>query len=67
MVLRIATDDSKSSTRLSVKFGAPLKSCRRLLEMANNLNVDVIGVRYVVLWEPTLYWGWVVCVIYIYF
>ncbi|XP_040192945.1 antizyme inhibitor 2 [Rana temporaria] len=46
MVLRIATDDSKSSTRLSVKFGAPLKSCRRLLEMAKNLNVDVIGVSF---------------------
>lgn len=45
MVLRIATDDSKSSGRLSVKFGAPLKSCRHLLEMAKNLNVDVIGVR----------------------
>ncbi|XP_073521749.1 antizyme inhibitor 2 [Phyllobates terribilis] len=46
MVLRIATDDSKSSSRLSVKFGAPLKSCRRLLEMAKNLNVDVIGVSF---------------------
>lgn len=46
MVLRIATDDSKSSGRLSVKFGAPLKSCRRLLEMAKNLNVDVIGVSF---------------------
>ncbi|CAJ0952203.1 unnamed protein product [Ranitomeya imitator] len=46
MVLRIATDDSKSSSRLSVKFGAPLKSCRQLLEMAKNLNVDVIGVSF---------------------
>ncbi|XP_056412540.1 antizyme inhibitor 2 isoform X1 [Hyla sarda] len=46
MVLRIATDDSKSSARLSVKFGAPLKSCRHLLEMAKNLNVDVIGVSF---------------------
>lgn len=46
MVLRIATDDSKSSGRLSVKFGAPLKSCRHLLEMAKNLNVDVIGVSF---------------------
>ncbi|KAE8624614.1 hypothetical protein XENTR_v10006004 [Xenopus tropicalis] len=46
MVLRIATDDSKSSARLSVKFGAPLKSCRRLLEMAKNLSVDVIGVSF---------------------
>ncbi|XP_053310754.1 antizyme inhibitor 2 [Spea bombifrons] len=46
MVLRIATDDSKSSARLSVKFGAPLKTCRRLLEMAKNLGVDVIGVSF---------------------
>ncbi|KAM9320103.1 LOW QUALITY PROTEIN: antizyme inhibitor 2 [Gastrophryne carolinensis] len=46
MVLRIATDDIKSTTRLSVKFGAPLKSCRRLLELAKNLNVDVIGVSF---------------------
>uniref|UniRef100_A0A8C5P949 Orn/DAP/Arg decarboxylase 2 N-terminal domain-containing protein n=1 Tax=Leptobrachium leishanense TaxID=445787 RepID=A0A8C5P949_9ANUR len=46
MVLRVATDDSKSSGRLSVKFGAPLKACRRLLEMAKNLNVEVIGVSF---------------------
>ncbi|CAH2222223.1 antizyme inhibitor 2 isoform X1 [Pelobates cultripes] len=46
MVLRIATDDSKSSGRLSVKFGAPLKACRHLLEMAKNLNVEVIGVSF---------------------
>ncbi|XP_063810195.1 antizyme inhibitor 2 [Pseudophryne corroboree] len=46
MVLRIATDDTNSSTRLSVKFGAPLKSCRHLLEMAKNLHVDVIGVSF---------------------
>ncbi|XP_069827479.1 antizyme inhibitor 2 isoform X3 [Dendropsophus ebraccatus] len=46
MVLRIATDDSMSSSRLSVKFGAPLKSCRHLLEMAKNLNVDVVGVSF---------------------
>ncbi|XP_075460636.1 antizyme inhibitor 2-like [Ascaphus truei] len=46
MVLRIATDDSKSSARLSVKFGAPLKACRHLLEMAKDLNVDVIGVSF---------------------
>ncbi|KAG8451608.1 hypothetical protein GDO86_003704 [Hymenochirus boettgeri] len=46
MVLRIATDDSKSSARLSMKFGAPLKSCKRLLEMASNLHLDVIGVSF---------------------
>ncbi|XP_069478540.1 antizyme inhibitor 2-like [Ambystoma mexicanum] len=46
MVLRIHTDDSQSSARLSVKFGAPLKSCRHLLEMAKALNVEVIGVSF---------------------
>lgn len=46
MVLRIITDDSKSSSRLSVKFGAPLKSCRHLLELAHDLNVEVIGVSF---------------------
>ncbi|XP_075051354.1 antizyme inhibitor 2 [Mixophyes fleayi] len=46
MVLRIATDDTKASGPLSIKFGAPLKSCRHLLERAKNLNVDVIGVSF---------------------
>ncbi|KAM9356246.1 ornithine decarboxylase isoform 2-T2 [Pholidichthys leucotaenia] len=46
LVLRIATDDSKSVCRLSVKFGAPLKSCRSLLESAKNLGLDVVGVSF---------------------
>ncbi|MEE6484319.1 hypothetical protein FKM82_013839, partial [Ascaphus truei] len=46
MVLRIATDHFRSSSHLSVKFGAPLKACRRLLEVAKNLNLDVIGVSF---------------------
>ncbi|CAH2222220.1 antizyme inhibitor 2 isoform X1 [Pelobates cultripes] len=45
MVLRITTDDSKSTICLSVKFGASLNVCRHLLEMAMKLNVEVIGVR----------------------
>lgn len=32
--------------RLSVKFGAPLKSCRGLLERAKELGLDVIGVSF---------------------
>ncbi|MGH0120670.1 UNVERIFIED_CONTAM: hypothetical protein FKN15_035056 [Acipenser sinensis] len=47
LVLRIATDDSKAVCRLSVKFGATLKSCRSLLERAMELGVDIIGVRLV--------------------
>lgn len=46
LVLRIATDDSKAVCRLSVKFGAPLKSCRGLLERAKELGLDVIGVSF---------------------
>ncbi|XP_078536884.1 antizyme inhibitor 2-like [Lissotriton helveticus] len=46
MVLRITTDDSKASGRLSVKFGAPLKACRHLLEVAKSLNVEVVGVSF---------------------
>ena len=45
LVLRIATDDSKAACRLSVKFGATLKTSRLLLERAKELNIDVIGVR----------------------
>lgn len=46
LVLRIATDDSKAVCRLSVKFGALLKSCRGLLERAKELGLDVIGVSF---------------------
>ncbi|XP_069742393.1 ornithine decarboxylase isoform X2 [Narcine bancroftii] len=46
LVLRIATDDSKAICRLSVKFGATLKTSRLLLERAKELNVDVIGVSF---------------------
>lgn len=45
MVLCIATDDSHSLSRLSLKFGAPLKSCRHLLENAKKSHVEVVGVR----------------------
>lgn len=46
LVLRIATDDSRAVCRLSVKFGAPLKACRGLLEQAKALGLDVIGVSF---------------------
>lgn len=46
MLLCLATDDSKSSARLSIKFGATLKSCRHLLETAKNMNVDVVGISF---------------------
>ncbi|KAJ8289503.1 hypothetical protein GJAV_G00002080 [Gymnothorax javanicus] len=46
LVLRIATDDSKALCRLSVKFGATLKTSRVLLERARELGLDVIGVSF---------------------
>ncbi|XP_068136404.1 ornithine decarboxylase [Hyperolius riggenbachi] len=46
LVLRIATDDSKAVCRLSVKFGATLKTSRLLLERAKELNVEIIGVSF---------------------
>ncbi|NIG59054.1 ornithine decarboxylase isoform X1 [Pontoporia blainvillei] len=46
LVLRIATDDSKAACRLSVKFGATLKTSRLLLERAKELDIDVIGVSF---------------------
>ncbi|XP_053565660.1 ornithine decarboxylase [Bombina bombina] len=46
LVLRIATDDSKAVCRLSVKFGATLKTSRTLLERAKELNVEIIGVSF---------------------
>ena len=45
MVLCIATDDSKSLSQLSLKFGALLKSCRHLLQNAKKSHVEVVGVR----------------------
>lgn len=46
LVLRIATDDSKAVCRLSIKFGATLKTSRVLLQRAKDLNLDVIGVSF---------------------
>ncbi|XP_039604831.1 ornithine decarboxylase [Polypterus senegalus] len=46
LVLRIATDDSKAVCRLSVKFGATLKTSRLLLERAKELGVEIIGVSF---------------------
>uniref|UniRef100_F6YXB1 Antizyme inhibitor 2 n=1 Tax=Ornithorhynchus anatinus TaxID=9258 RepID=F6YXB1_ORNAN len=46
MVLRIRTEDSKSLHPLSTKFGASLEQSRRLLAVARNLNIAVIGVCF---------------------
>lgn len=49
LVLRILTDDSNSLCQLGLKFGAPLETTGRLLRLARELNLNVIGVRLVVL------------------
>jgi ornithine decarboxylase len=46
VVLRILADDSASVCRLGLKFGAPLSSVRRLLTVAKELRLDVLGVSY---------------------
>ncbi|XP_055979419.1 antizyme inhibitor 2 [Sorex fumeus] len=46
LVLSIATTDSHSLSRLSLKFGASLKSCRHLLENAKKNHAEVVGVSF---------------------
>lgn len=46
LFLRIATDDSASLCRLSLKFGASLDTTRELLELAKRLQLHVVGVAF---------------------
>ncbi|XP_012577441.1 PREDICTED: antizyme inhibitor 2 isoform X3 [Condylura cristata] len=46
MVLCFATSDAHSLSRLSLAFGASLKSCRHLLEDAKKNHVEVVGVSF---------------------
>jgi len=46
LVLRIVTDDSASVCRLSNKYGASLEDCPFLLERAQQLQLNVIGVSF---------------------
>lgn len=46
LFLRILTDDSNSLCRLSVKFGASLDIARNLLELARELDLNVVGVSF---------------------
>ncbi|XP_061101233.1 ornithine decarboxylase 1-like [Conger conger] len=46
LVLRLATDDSMATLRLSTKFGATVKTSRLLLERARELGLDIIGVSF---------------------
>ena len=46
LLLRILTDDSASLCRLSLKFGASLDSTKALLDLAKDLELNVIGVAF---------------------
>ena len=46
LYLRILTDDSSSLCRLSLKFGASLDGTQELLELAKNLDLNVVGVSF---------------------
>ncbi|XP_014681873.1 PREDICTED: antizyme inhibitor 2-like [Priapulus caudatus] len=46
LVIRITTDDSKAQCPLSIKFGAKLADTRRLLTIARQLELNVIGVSF---------------------
>lgn len=46
LVLRIAANDSKSSSKLSLKFGARLEQVGKLLKLAAKLCLEVIGVSF---------------------
>jgi len=46
LVLRILTDDSTSLCRLSTKFGASITKTKELLELAMDLNLNVVGVSF---------------------
>ncbi|KAJ1952143.1 Ornithine decarboxylase, partial [Dispira parvispora] len=46
VLLRVLTDDSKSLCKLGIKFGAPMDSTAQLLQLAHDLDLDVVGVSF---------------------
>lgn len=46
LVLRIVTDDSESVCRLSNKYGAAIEDCPFLLQRAQDLGLNVMGVSF---------------------
>ena len=46
LVVRLKVDDSHSKFHLSAKFGVTLKAIPRLLQLAQSLGLDVIGVSF---------------------
>ncbi|CAO3589774.1 unnamed protein product [Absidia cylindrospora] len=46
LVIRILTDDAKSTSALGLKFGVPLDTVDHLLHVAQELSLNVIGVSF---------------------
>lgn len=46
LVLRILVDDSKSKMPLGSKFGCPPENVPAILELARNMNLNVVGVSF---------------------
>ncbi len=45
LVLRIVTDDSDAVCRFSMKFGADMNTARKLIDKAQEIDMEIIGVR----------------------
>jgi len=46
IVLRIQVDDSKSVCQFSSKYGAKVEDCEQLLNLAKELNLNVVGISF---------------------
>ena len=44
-MLRIVTDDSNAICRFSMKFGADMNTAHKLVEKAQEIDMEIIGVR----------------------
>lgn len=45
-VLRIVTNDQDALCRFSMKFGADMESSYKLIELANKLDLDLVGISF---------------------
>ncbi|XP_019407085.1 PREDICTED: antizyme inhibitor 1 [Crocodylus porosus] len=46
LLLHIATEDINGVEEMSMKFGTTLKNCRHLMELAKELEVQIVGVKF---------------------
>lgn len=46
VIIRIVTDDSNSVCRFSSKFGAHIKDCPRLVRVAKELELNLVGISF---------------------